>query len=505
MQELAAWLRLQRLHNLPIAVESFATFDALFAWEQRGIRDRVVHAGDPLVATPLGVALRAFFGEGGRRAYVVRTGDPSHVFDTATDRFAACFAQDAGASDTSVFDTESDRCPQLPGIRRMVRRGLLAGLAETGRPAAMAAADWVGLEHVYGLTDASFVLLPDLIDACAQAVPSELPPAQQVAAPERFADCVDEAPPVNPSPGRRLSPPRLNSLGLAVWHQLVSSALRLLDNPGRAFHRRDVQLLTSLPLLGDGRDLPAPAQWLDWMAQAPGWMSPLVDGSAGLLSDRLQLAYPWLRSADSADTQGGVEAPEGSLAGVLARSALERGSYRSAATCRLVRYHDSTPELDWTQTTQQTVWTPLGAMTLAERVCLLGPSPTGPQLMSDVSCSADARTRQASVRRLINVVVQAARTAGDEFAFEANAERLWMRVRERLSDLMRVLLAAGALSSDGVPFVVRCGRDTMRQNDLDGGRLIAHIELQPAQPIARIVVVLNLRDAGTMPALAQAA
>jgi phage tail sheath protein FI len=241
------------------------------------------------------------------------------------------------------------------------------------------------------------------------------------------------------------------------------------------------------------------------MAQTPGWMSPLADGSAELLSDRLQMAYPWLRTADSSDTQGGVEAPEGSLAGVLALSALERGSYRSAAARALARYQDSVPALAWSQTTQQTVWTPLGAMTLAERVCLLGPSPSGPQLLSDVSCSADARTRQASVRRLINVVVQAARTAGDEFAFEVSSERLWMRVRERLSDLMRVLLTAGALSSDGVPFVVRCGRDTMRQNDLDAGRLIANIELQPAQPIARIVVVLNLRDAGSMPALAQAA
>jgi hypothetical protein len=504
-QQFAAWSRVQRLHNLPIALESFAAFEALFAWEQRGIRDRLLGVGDAVVATPLGVALRAFFGEGGRRAYVVRTGDPSHLFDTATDRFAACFAQDAGASDVSRFDTETDRCPQLPGIRRSVRRDVLAGLTETGRPVAMSTTDWVGLEHVYGLTDVSFALLPDLIDACAQALPSELPPAQQLAVAERFADCVDEAPAVNPSPGRRLPPPRLNSLGLEVWRQLVGSALRLLDNPGRAFHRRDVQLLTSLPLLGDGRDLPAPAQWLAWMAQAPGWMSPAVDGSAALLSERLQLAYPWLRTADSSDSQGGVEASEGTLAGVLALSALERGSYRSAASRPLARYQDSLPSLAWSQTTQQTVWTPLGDMTLAERVCLLGPSPAGPQLLSDVSCSADANTRQASVRRLINVVVQAARTAGDEFAFQVNGERLWMRVRERLSDLMRVLLTAGALSSDGLPFVVRCGRDTMHQNDLDAGRLIAHIELQPAQPIARIVVVLNLRDAGSMPALAQAA
>jgi len=41
---------------------------------------------------------------------------------------------------------------------------------------------------------------------------------------------------------------------------------------------------------------------------------------------------------------------------------------------------------------------------------------------------------------------------------------------------------------------VRCGRDTMTQADLDAGRLIAEIELAPAQPVLRIVVVLALRD-----------
>jgi phage tail sheath protein FI len=126
-------------------------------------------------------------------------------------------------------------------------------------------------------------------------------------------------------------------------------------------------------------------------------------------------------------------------------------------------------------------------------------------LLSDVSCSADPRTRQAAVRRLVNVVIQAARRAGDDFAFEPNGERLWARVRDRLNDLMRTLLNAGALSTDGVPYSVRCGRDTLQPADIDAGRLIVQIELQPAQPVQRIVVVLNLRDAGTAPVFANAA
>jgi len=504
--ELDAWLRIQRLHNLPVAIETFDTFDALFAWDQRGVRDRVVRDDDPVVVTPMGVALRAFFGEGGRRCYVVRTGDPSDVFDVRVGRFAACFPEGT-VSDPTVFDddADADRCPQLPGVRRRVTQGEIRGLLGGGQPPALSASDWVGLEHVYGLNDVSFALLPDLIDACARAVPSNVPPAEVVAAPEAFAECVEEAPPESLPVGRRLPPPRLDAVGLELWRQLQLRALALMDNAGHAFHRRDVQLLASLPLLSDATGLPPPAKWIAWMASTPGWLTSFASGADGLLSDRLQLAYPWIRTGDSPDAQGGVEAPEGTLAGVLARSALERGSYRSAATRDLHRYQDSEPVMAWTQATQQSVWTPLGSLTLAERVCLLGPTPRGPQLLSDVSCSDDPRTRQASVRRLINVVVQASRDAGNDLAFEPNGEPLWAKVRERLSDLMRVLLTAGALSTDGVPFSVRCGRDTMRQNDIDAGRLIAQIEILPAQPIQRIVVVLNLRDAGPASAFANAA
>ena len=324
--ELSAWQRIQRLCNLPVPIESFESFDALFAWDQRGIRDRLVREDDPVVATPLGVALRAFFGEGGRRAYVVRTGDPSDVFDTAVGRFAACFPEGGGVSGATVFDDDEDRVPQMPGVKRNVRLGVVVGLSGSGQALALSAAHWVGLEHVYGLPDVSFAVMPDWIDACAQPVPTDIAPADVATSPERFVDCVEEAPPESLPVGRRLPAPRLTSRGLEVWRQLQLRALALLDNPGRAFHRRDVQLIASLPLVGEGRDLPAASQWLSWMAQTDGWLADASGAKGALLSDRLQLAYPWLRTADSADAPGGVEAPEGSLAGVLARSALERGA-----------------------------------------------------------------------------------------------------------------------------------------------------------------------------------
>src|SRR5262245_49858651 len=497
--ELAGCLRLQRLHNLPIAVESFEEFDQLFAWEARPVLDRTAESGDPVVTTALGAAVRAFFGEGGRRCWIVRTGDPVALFAAARKRFAASFPQPkmpAGDADApTAVDLDPERCLQITGVARVVRMDLLADVLVDQAPLTPEPSEWQGLEHVYGLPEVSFACLPDLVDACARDIPALVPPAAVVAAPETFHDCVIEAPPDTPPAGRRLPAPMVNALGLEVWRQLVARAVALLANGGRAFHRRDVELLVSLPLTGDGRDLPGDGRWLEWMASRAAWLTRDEDAPGTLMSDRLQLVYPWLVTRDSGDCQGGVEAPEGTLAGILARGAVQRGAFRSLAGQPATRYIGSQPALDWTRATQQDVSTPLGLLTRVERVCLIGPSARGVQMLSDVTCSVDAATRQGAVRRLVNVVLQVARIAGDEFAFDANGEALWSRVRERLEDLGRVLLAAGALSTDGVSFTVRCGRDTMTQADVDAGRLIAEVELLAAQPIQRIVVVLALRDA----------
>jgi len=290
---------------------------------------------------------------------------------------------------------------------------------------------------------------------------------------------------------------------------LVRRILATLGNCGKPFNRGDVQLVTSLPLTVAGATAPTPDEWLAWMATSPAddspWWSSADEIDHGEALAHLQAGYPWLVTPESADCPGGVEAPEGTLAGVLARNALARGAFRSAAFMPVARYIDAEPRVNLSRAMDHTVDTPAGPLALAERVCLIGPSPRGPQLHSDMTFATQAPWRPGSVRRLVNVVVNAARRLGQEHAFEPNAEALWSQVRQALQQLGRELLVGGALSSDAGTraFVVRCGHDTMTQADIDAGRLVAEIELVPAQPILRIRVVLALRDA--LPAGARAA
>ncbi|HEX2726143.1 MAG TPA: hypothetical protein VHN20_10015, partial [Beijerinckiaceae bacterium] len=58
--------------QLPIPVESWDGFDALFAWDERPLRA----SSGATCATYLGAAVRSFFARGGHRAFIVRAGDP---------------------------------------------------------------------------------------------------------------------------------------------------------------------------------------------------------------------------------------------------------------------------------------------------------------------------------------------------------------------------------------------------------------------------------------------
>ena len=89
----SVWARdgddVQALLNVPVVVDSWQLFDQLYAWDARPLSP----TSDAVCTTYLGAAVRSFFARGGRRAVIVRVGDPWAVAENAAQRTAAQVAR----------------------------------------------------------------------------------------------------------------------------------------------------------------------------------------------------------------------------------------------------------------------------------------------------------------------------------------------------------------------------------------------------------------------------
>jgi hypothetical protein len=443
------------LRDLPIPIDRWELFDLLFEWESRELDAEGGTAG-----TYLGAAVRSFFAQGGRKCYVVRVGDP-HRYD-------------------------------LPREQRLARLGsLIPGYPTQLDATPVARESWKGIGAIFGLPDVSFLALPDLPELVASAPEPPEPIELPAPPPEQFVECSEETPEPEDVYPLAVRGPHCDEEAFADW----ATAVRLVTE-GVAARAREVQLVAALPIL-----LPARDELLGFLLQS-GWLrGTLSDDRATLASSFLQLAYPWLRTPGSLLLPEGIEPPDGALVGVLARNALARGTFRSAAGLRARDVIDVHPELG-RHHLERAYGSPEHRdgppRTLAERVSLFGPTPDGMRLLSDVTATIDESYRPAGINRLVSVLVRTLRQVGEESVFEPNGDALWHSVEERITDVMLGLLLSGALrgATPAEAFTVRCDRTTMSQNDIDGGRIVALVTFRPQAPVERITVVLAMDEGG---------
>lgn len=455
------------LLDVPVPIESWAVFDRLYAWDERPMEGT-----DALAATYLGAAVRSFFAEGGRRCYVVRAGDDWPVPGGAT------------------VDTD-----EALAATRFARLQALV----PGYPGSLAASPadrttWHGVAHVFGLPDVSFLCCPDLADIVrAPAVPPDvkvsLPPV-----PEQFVECTDTEPIEDDAPAHRYHAPRARESDYDDWCQV----LRIVRDALIA-GRCEAQLVATVPMPVPGSTVERTLGDLLATGALRGW-----GGDAGLRQqgsrpgDRrvgsfVQLVYPWAATRGGRGLPEGLEPSEGVLAGVLARNALLRGTFRSAAGLELSTVDDVQP--------------PLAMGDLGERVSLVGPTPRGMELLTDVTASGSEPFRPAGVHRLVSAIIRGARRVGEDAVFDASGERLWAGITTRMEQILLALWHGGAFrgARPADAFDVRCDRTTMTQADLDAGRAVAIVRFAPAAPIEAITVVLALEAAALEPLAAAGA
>jgi phage tail sheath protein FI len=196
-----------------------------------------------------------------------------------------------------------------------------------------------------------------------------------------------------------------------------------------------------------------------------------------------------------------LEPPEGVIAGLLARNALTRGTFCSATALAIHDLVTVAPQLRQSQQFGINPKAPLRASPQApfiDRVSLLGPTPEGFRLLSDVTTSNNSNYRQASISRTIGLMMRVARAIGEEYVFESSGERLWGQLQARLEDVLGAMQQVGALAGTrpGEAFQVRCDRSTMTQQDIDSGRVIVQVMIRPAAGIETMRIQFAFGDGG---------
>ncbi len=486
--------RLQALLGIPVAVDGWTEFDALFDW--RG-RPSVPGATDDLPC-PLGLAVRQFFLQGGARAWIIRCGDPLPLTDPALD--AAAFAARQLTALAGPVAPGADAQPILPGF-----------MARSTDADPLNTATWRGAATIYAIDGAAMLLLPDLPELCSGAAEIAPPPPSLPGPPEQFRPCAEPA--GDPAPEARTARPNYRAVqlgrdGYRRWSAALAHMLVLLGRPRGPAHRRDVMLVGALPLPRGAPEMPNGAeQWpLDVLAtpgNAGSDTGPLALFDAAAVGNaRLQLGYPWLATPDAAACPEGLQSPEGALAGLIARTALEVGGFRSAAGRSLSGPITLYPTIPGSAIARGL---PGYADWLGDRLCLFDARRGAIELISDSTMAEDRAWRKGGVSRLIGILLRACRYIGDELMFEPSGPALWSRLAGRVTSVLESLRTLGAfegLSAEEC-YRVTCNETTMTPLDIDSGRVRCEVIVNPASPIERIVVTLALIE--PVPQLTQAA
>lgn len=200
------------------------------------------------------------------------------------------------------------------------------------------------------------------------------------------------------------------------------------------------------------------------------------------------LYYPWIRILDPITNQPKPIPPCGHVAGIYARSDIERGVHKAPAN-EVIRglYTDSQDPAAGLQiqvnSANQDILNPRGVNVLRFFVG------RGPLVWGARTMSRDPDWKYVNVRRLFIFVEESIDEATQWVVFEPNDEPLWARVRRSVSDFLTRLWMDGMLQgrSKEEAYFVKCDRTTMTQADIDNGKLIMVIGIAPVKPAEFVI------------------
>jgi uncharacterized protein len=190
--------------------------------------------------------------------------------------------------------------------------------------------------------------------------------------------------------------------------------------------------------------------------------------------------YPWIRVFDADSGARKLVPPGGHVAGIYARTDIERGVFKAPAN-EVVR---GALELEFEVTDGgQAILNPRGVNAI-RAFPGRGRRVWGARTLSDNSL-----WKYVSVRRLF-IFIEASIFRGTQWVvFEPNDQRLWGRVKQTITEFLRTQWRLGALfgATEEEAFFVRVDRSTMTDDDINNGRLIVVIGIAPVRPAEFVI------------------
>jgi len=190
--------------------------------------------------------------------------------------------------------------------------------------------------------------------------------------------------------------------------------------------------------------------------------------------------YPWISILDPRTNSEKLIPPGGHIAGIYARSDIERGVHKAPAN-EIVR---GALSLQFTITkNQQDILNPVGVNVIRSF------SGRGIRVWGARTLSTDPLWKYISVSRLFLFLEESIDEGTQWVVFEPNNEQLWTQIRKVISDFLVTVWRTGALAGliADEAFFVKADRTTMTQDDIDNGRLICIIGVAPARPAEFVI------------------
>ena len=204
---------------------------------------------------------------------------------------------------------------------------------------------------------------------------------------------------------------------------------------------------------------------------------------------RLAMYHPWVVVSDPTGGRREITLPpSGFIAGVYARTDVDRGVHKAPANEVVLGALGFEQEIN---AFQQELLNPNGIN------CLRSFAGRGHRVWGGRTLSSDPEWKYVNVRRFFLYLERSIEKSTQWAVFEPNGQGLWANVRSTVEDFLFNEWRGGRLlgSTPKEAYFVRCDRSTMTQNDLDNGRLVCLVGVAPLRPAEFVIFRIGQKTA----------